>query len=446
MPYQAGRNLPGEHASKLGHLEVLKSPLVQQIVENFEQPEAVETSANINWEPFPPLGEPLDLVFAVDGSWQPVIDERPPHKSIAFIKTALMKVDQIALSRIDKDEPHPLALRDLMAEAALYHATAFPLRHVYSKGLSVYDAIRQIIFESLKDASLNGEVMETLKWLAYEKWSSSPRSSLPPFQCPHSEIDGVAHDATLGFDAEEGECATCGKKIFITDMLGFHLEMSENAASESVATAYMNIHETLLLFTGVRYFWESSRETLKRCLFLKDGPLQIRAQYSKLVNPIRNFLLHAHSQGYPISIVGQEKTGIFADHLNLLLGKNAPSNHFFIPDHAYVCEQIQNRPSSGAPYGRDTNYGAKVFIVLNERCRLVLNIPICAKMGEFIYNPQASELINLDRILATLPEMISSRHENALIPIEMANSIASLSTYPSAQVLKLFAEATIKHR
>jgi hypothetical protein len=53
---------------------------------------------------------------------------------------------------------------------------------------------------------------------------------------------------------------------------------------------------------------------------------------------------------------------------------------------------------------------------------------------------------NLDRILATLPGMISSRHENALIPIEMANSIASLSTYPSAQVLKLFADATIKQR
>lgn len=445
MPYQAGRNLPGEHASKLGHLEVLKSPLVQKIVENFEQPEAVEISANIKWEPFPPPGEPLDLVFAVDGSWQPVMDERPPYKSIAFIKTALMKVDQVALSRIDKDAPHPLALRDLMSEAALYHATAFPLRHVYSKGLSVYDAIRQIIFESLKDASLNGEVMETLKWLAYEKWAQTSRPSLPPFRCPHSEIDGAAHDATMSFDAEEGKCATCGKTIFITDMLGFHLEMSENAASESVATAYMNIHETLLLFTGIRYFWESNRDILRRCLFLKDGPLQIRAQYSKLVNPIRNFLLHAYSQGYPISIVGQEKTGIFTDHIHLI-GKNAPSKHFFIPDHAYICEQIQSRPPSGAPYGKDTNYGAKVFVIMNERCRLVLNIPVCVKMGEFIYKPQTSALINLDRILATLPGVISSRHENALIPIELANSIASLSTYPSAQVLKLFTESTIRHR
>jgi hypothetical protein len=443
MPYQAGRNLPCEHASKLGHLEVLKSPLVQQIVKNFEQSDTVELSTNIQWESFSPTGKPLDLVFAVDGSWQPVTDERPPFKRIAFIKTALMKIDQVALDRIDKDEPNPRALRDLMAEAALYHATALPLRHIYFKDLSVYNAVRQIIFESLKDTSLDGEVMETLKWLAYEKWSESGRS-LPNFECPH-EIDGKTHETTLDYDAEKGSCKICGKEVFITDMLGFHLEMSENAASESVATAYMNIHETLLLFTGIRIYWQSNREILKRCLFLKDGPLQIRAQYSKLVNPIRNFLLHAYLQKYPISIVGQEKTGIFVDHLNLV-GKSAQCNHFFIPNHVYICEQIQGRPSSGAPYGRDTNYGARVFVVVNERCRLVLSIPVCNNMDEFIRNPASSNLINLKRILATLPKMISSRHENALVPIELANSIASLSTYPSAQVLKLFAEDTIKHR
>jgi len=441
MPYQAGRNLPGEYASKLGHLEVLNSRLVNQVIENFKQPEAIEISTNAKWEPFPSPGQPLDLIFAVDGSWQPVTDERPPYKSIAFIKTALMKVDQTALGRIDKDTPHPLALRDLMTESALYHATALPLRYIYFNDLNVYDGIRQIIFESLKDASLEGELMKTLKWIAYEKWIDGGRPSLPPFRCPY-EIGGKTHETTLEFDAEEGICEICKKRVFITDMLGFHLEMNENAASESVAAAYMNIAETLLLFTGVRYYWENNRELLKRCLFLKDGPLQIRAQYSKLVNPIRNFLMYAHSKGFPISILGQEKTGTFVDHLNLV-GKDAPSNHLFVPDHAYICEKIQGRPSIGSPYGRDTNYGAKVFVILNERCRLVLNIPVCTKMGDFIYNPASSKLINLDRILDTLPGMISSRHENALIPIELANSIASLSTYPSTRILKLFAEATM---
>jgi hypothetical protein len=59
-------------------------------------------------------------------------------------------------------------------------------------------------------------------------------------------------------------------------------------------------------------------------------------------------------------------------------------------------------------------------------------------------NPSIDQLINIDHILATLPILLSSRHENALLPIELANSVASLSTYPSAQVLRLFADAKIK--
>jgi hypothetical protein len=440
MPYSPGKNLPGERASKLGHLDVLKSPLVQQLVHSFEQPSVDDLTSNVNWQQLPTTGQPLDIVFGVDGSIQIIVDELPPHKAMAFVKTALMRIDEVALKKIDKDTPHPFALRDLMAESALYHATVFPLRHVQVPGLSVYDAVRQIIFESVKDSSLSAEPMETLKWLAYEKWTNNEKN-LPNFQCPHCDSD----QATLSFDAEQGSCPKCGCKLFITDMLGFHLDMVEEAASDSVPTAYMNIHETLLLFTGIRHFWESNREILKRCLFLKDGPLQIRAQYSKLVNPIRRFFIHAFEEGIPICILGQEKTGTFVDHLDLV-GKDGQADSIFVPDHEYICEQIQHRPASGAAYGKDTNYGAKVFLLIKDRYRLVLTIPVSVRMDLFVQSPNLNDLIGLDRILATLPRLLSSRHENGLLPIELAHSVASLSTYPSAQVLKLFADASIKKR
>lgn len=441
MPYQPGAKLPGERASKLGHLDVLKSSLVQQLVHSFEQDTTDLTKDNAGWLPFPTtLGQPLDLVFAVDGSIQVIVDELPPYKSVAFVKTALLRLDQVAISKIDKDTPHPFAIRDLMSESAIYHATVFPLRHVQIPGMTVYDAVRETIFQSVKDASLNGQPMETLKWLAYEKWDSG-KKSLPGFKCPHCEND----KATLPFDAEEGNCSNCGNKLFVTDMLGFHLDMVEDSASDSVPTAYMNIHETLLLFTGIRYFWETNKELLKRCLFIKDGPLQIRAQYSKLVNPIRRFLLKASNEGYPIAMIGQEKTGFFTDHLDLI-GRNAPANHFFLPDHKYVCEQIQHRPADGAPYGRDTNYGAKVFLAYGDRHKFVFTIPINEAMGPFIIKPDPDSLISFDRILGTLSKILSSKFENGLMPIELANNVASLSTYPSAQVLKLFADTSIaKH-
>lgn len=431
MPYKAGERLPGERASRLGHLEVLKSELVNKLVKNFEDADLPTTSNSSSWEQIPAGGESLPLVFGIDGSMCPIESETPPYKRLAFVKTALLRMDQFALSKIDKDSPHPLALRDILTDSALYHATVFPLRHVSIPGVNVYHGIRQIIYESTKDESLNGEPMETLKWITYEKWDGKPKQ-LPLFQCPHCG-ETVA---TLPYDAETGKCPKCKGDLFLTDMLGFHQEMAPDSAPDTVATAYMNIHEVLLLFTGIRYYWEENRDVLSKSLFVKDGLLAIRAQYSKLVNPIRRFLAYAEDKGYPVHIIGQEKTGRFYEHLELI-GRNTPIGHIFIPSNKYIKEEIQHRPNTGYPYGKDTNYGAKVFVKLNNFHHIVLNIPT----GKFVENPALSDLIGARRIFATLSTILSNKYEGALLPIELANGIASLSTYPSAQILKIFAEA-----
>jgi len=431
MPYKAGERLPAERTSRLGHLDVLKSELVKKLCKSFEDIVQRPISTTGSWRAIPSNVQPLPLVFGVDGSMQVIESETPPYKALAFIKTALLRIDQVALSSIDEESPHPLALRDILADSALYHATVLPLRHVVVPEMSVYDAVREIIFESTKDASLDGEPLETLKWIAYEKWDGKQKQ-LPLFECPHCEKT----IATLPYDAEKGNCPNCKGKLFLTDMLGFHQEMAPDSAPETVATAYMSIHETLLLFTGVRYFWERKKEVLSNCLFVKDGPLSIRAQYSKLVNPIRRFLTFSRHQGYPVHLIGQEKTGAFSDHLQLI-GNNAPLQSLFIPGNQYIKEQIQHRPNRGAPYGKDTNYGAKVFVRISNYHQMVLNIPT----GEYVEDPTLSNLIGAERIFATLPTVLSSRFEGALLPIELAHGVASLSTYPSAQILKIFAEA-----
>ncbi len=431
MPYKAGERLPAQRASRLGHLDVLKSELVKKLCKSFEDPVQSPVTTTCTWEAIPSKEEPLPLVFGVDGSMQVIESETPPHKALAFIKTALMRLDQIALSSIDKESPHPFELRDILADSALYHATVLPLRYVIIPGMSVYDAVRQTIFESVKDASLDGEPFETLKWLIYQKWDKKENRDLPYFECPHCEYQKT----TLTFDSDVGQCANCKGKLNVTDMLGFHQEMAQDSAPETVATAYMSIHETLLLFTGVRYFWEKKKKVLSNCLFVKDGPLSIRAQYSKLVAPIRRFLAFARDQGCHVHIIGQEKTGAFAEHLQLI-GNSAPIQSLFIPSNQYIKEQIQHRPNRGAPYGKDTNYGAKVFVRINHYHQMVLNIPT----GEHVENPTLSNLIGAERIFATLPTVLSSRFEGALLPIELAHDVASLSTYPSAQILKIFAE------
>ena len=68
---------------------------------------------------------------------------------------------------------------------------------------------------------------------------------------------------------------------------------------------------------------------------------------------------------------------------------------------------------------------------------MALNIPT----GKYTPNVNYSDLIGDDNIFATLPTLLSYRHEGALLPIELVHGIASLSTYPSAHILTIFADA-----
>ena len=438
MPYQPSSRLPGERASKLGHLEVIQSALVKKLCENFLDPSIETRTSSAVWERLPTPGEELKIIFSSDGSIQTIENKQPPYKAVAFVKTALLKIDQYSIEKLDKENPSPFAIRDMMRGSALFHSTAFPLRHVHIPGENIFNSVREIIFESVKDKGLNdaldGAMMETLKWIAYEKWNKTPKKQLEEFGCPHCE----RNVATLPFDKEKGSCPSCKKEIFITDMFGLHLTMQEDFAPNQVAMDYMAVAETLMIFTPIRYFWDNNKKALKQCLLIKDGPLSLRATLAKLAAPIRRFFKYAKEQGIEVIMFGQEKTGAFADHLQLI-GNSAPDNSIFIPDNNYIRTEIQHTNSTGI-YGQDTNYGAKLFLKYNDYHKMVINIPT-GERGEFVETPSINHLIGIKRIIGTLPKILSNRFEGALLPIELANGIASLSTYPSAKVLDLFSKS-----
>ncbi len=430
MPYNKGSRLAGEVASKLGHLDVIQSDLVNNLVQEFEHPEYKDFPELEAWQQIDTEAEPLSLVFCVDGSIQSVRSDTQPFREVAFIKTALLRLDNVAIARLDQESPHPLALRDILADSAIYHSTALPLKNITLPGHSNYNAVRRIIFDSFRDPSIDGLAMDALKWICYEKWQDEEVTS-PDFECPSCAqiIDG------LPFDSESYNCPHCTAVVYLTDVIGFHLEMVEDATPLTVATSYMLIHETMLLFAGVMKFWESGKlDIFDRCLFIKDGPLTLRSQYSKLVIPIRKFFEYAKSKSVTVHMMGQEKTGAFTDHLELIQQK-AESPCYFVPSNEYVRNEVQQRPDRGEEYGHRTNYGNKIFIKSDRYHAIVASIPT----GDYVDSSNLGQLIGVERILCTIPRLISHKHEGALVPVQLANGIASLSSYPSASILKVFA-------
>jgi hypothetical protein len=443
MPYSAGTRLPFEAASKLGHLAVVQSAWVRALVKDFESSVAQDFDpAKTLWQAIDGgSASPLREVWAVDGSFVAVRSEQRPPKEVAFVKTALLLIDRSKLDSIDKENPHPLLLQDVLRNSAIYHSTVFPLKNVRTPLGSNYDAIRHIVRDSFK-IDESGAFYETLKWLIYKKWSASTSCS-PAFECPHCHTL-IANG--LAYDSDEELCPTCSGLVFASDLLGFHLDMDEESAPDSVASSYMLVMEHLMLFTAIRVAWSHTDKSLiGETLFIKDGPLSLRSQYSKLVPNIREFLAFAKDSGRFVHIIGQEKTGAFVDHLQSIVHHTQPHSRdepgsFAVLDHDYVRREVYRSPDLSNPYGKRTNWGEKILVKLDPAMFMVLNIPT----GDYIDKgdrPNASDLIGLGRILATLPSITSHKFEGALFPIELANGIASMSSYPSASILGKFLES-----
>lgn len=440
MPYAQGSRLPGEAASKLGHLSVIKSEWVRSLVADFESMERLEGDpSDTQWIEFKPNDtQSLRSVWAVDGSFVPVRSEQMPPKEVAFVKTALLMLDRAKLDAIDKNFPHPLLLRDALKDTGVQHATVFPLKNVRTSMGNNYDAVRHIIRDSMR-VDQDGAFYETLKWLAYKQWDPDINASSPNFQCPHCRqvIDGLSY----GVDTQN--CPHCIREVFLSDVCGFHMEMDEDSAPDSLASSYMLVMEHLMLFTAIRLMWHhSDRALVSDTLFIKDGPLTLRSQYSKLVPNIREFLEHAKIQGRPVHIIGQEKSGVFFDHLASVVRFAPPQTRSdplcYAPlTHKFVRREVYRSPDLLNPYGFKTNWGEKLYVKVDPGAYMVLNIPTGLYLDD-ISRPTRDDLIGLDRILATVPSLVSQKFEGALYPIELANGIASMSSYPSAAILQRF--------
>lgn len=441
MSYSGGGRLPFETASKLGHLNVISSEWVKALIDDFETnnlDNENEFDNNI-WNIFNNKDvEPLKHIWVVDGSYVPVSEN---NKEVSFVKTALMTIEQSKIAQIDKEYPHPLQLKEIMKNSALFHATVFPLKNIRSKKGNVYNTIRNIIYDSIK-IDEQGIYFETLKWLVFEKWNNTKTNS-PDFECPHC-MKKV--NTGIEYDKEKDTCEHCGKEVFLTDMIGFHLDMDEDSAQVVVSSSYMMIMELLMLFTVIRLHWEHNDKSLvSETLYIKDGPMTLGRQYSKLVPKIRKFLDFANKDGRPIHIIGCEKSGEYFDYLNAIkkfLKLKEKEVKYAVLNHEYIRKEIQRAPEHINPYGYRTNYGEKVFIALDNNTHMVLNM----SPGEYNKSPKfpnINDIIGLDRIIATLPSLVSRKYEGALYPIELVNGIASMSNYPSAKILQDFIRASI---
>ncbi|MBE5945444.1 MAG: hypothetical protein E7259_00730 [Lachnospiraceae bacterium] len=207
------------------------------------------------------------------------------------------------------------------------------------------------------------------------------------------------------------------------------------------------IGELLMLFTVIRLHWSNRDKSLvSETLYIKDGPMTLGRQYSKLVPSIRSFLQYAKEQNRPIHIMGCEKSGTYFEHLSAIsktVDLTDGKMKYAVLNHGYIRKEVQRAPDHVNPYGSRTNWGEKVFVVLDNNTHMTLNMSTGEYNPEDLF-PRVEDIIGLKRILATLPSLVSRKYEGALYPIELVNGIASMSNYPSAKILQDFVRDAIQ--
>lgn len=439
--------LPYEKASKLGHLDVVKSEWVRSLLEDFEEVEISSQSDEVlKWDELELDNKNcIEDIWVVDGSFSKINSSSigrltRPVKEIAFIKTALLKLDLKKINNIDPINPHPLKLKSIMDKCAIRHSTVLPLKNVKTNKGSNYDAVRYIIYESIK-IDENGVFLETLKWILYKKWNDKYENS-PGFKCPHCKH--IIKEG-LKYNLEKSICKLCNNEVLITDILGFHLDMDEEFAQDKVVSSYMSIMEHLMLFTPIRLLWDyKDKSIISKTLFIKDGPLSLSSQYTKLAHNIREFISYSVINKRPIYILGCEKSGTIFEHMIDIIrySKSIKDNNILykILTHGYIDKQIKRINSRTGAYGERGNWGEKILVKVDETTSLVINIPVKSYRKES-NAPAENDIVGLNMILNTIPNIISRKYEGALLPVELANGIASLSNYPSAKILEQYTQS-----
>jgi hypothetical protein len=300
---------------------------------------------------------------------------------------------------------------------------ALPLSGVVTPGQTVLASIRQSIDHALR----HWDLYDTLQFLVSREW-------LPEFEMDaHMGCIGCGRDFVLPRSAKRFDCPHCMTPHTLADYLSLVSGPPEDWATEDVAINLRTIFETLLLLRFlVRY---RDRPILRRTVFVKDGPLLLRAQLSRLVEPIRAFFSYLNEQGRPVYVVGIEKTGDLVEHIPLIAKTLMEPGDYFLPSVAYLHERIQGVPFVAADYRNRVQYGAKVVVRLGPQHTVAFNVPT----GEFTTEPQVDGLYGFPISMSILSEMLSHRYENALVPLVLVNQMASISQTPSTDILQSFA-------
>ena len=448
MPYT---NLLGgiERARAIGHVPIVESEVVQDRLRGWRTLTA-ETGGMIDpglIVDAKALGSPGDdrrWVLAFDGSMQEVAArEQYPSTRVGYLQIAgvLVHLDTL-LGQGRERLVDPAAIRDATEEALI--PIVLPGSNVCRADMpTVRDSWRTEIFDIFRTYTIEQSTLLHVYLTLVNHSDKRAPGGVVLARCAASETC-PARDIVVPVIG--GRCPTCGGQLFPTDALRIHEEVSEEHGNDTALGRLMTVLEQVAMVAYLNFFLERLPRVLGTLGFILDGPLAVFGPQAWLHNAIQAFIedlfarVQANRLGLPV-IVGIEKTGQFAEYAAAIGGSIPTQSLMLLPDDYIYGHILTFRTTPGASFGRDTYYGQKFFYRTEHGAMLVITVP---KTGTARESHQPGEYPALRDTLQLLDRLETTLYRDAVIPVALAHSFASIPLRTGTRVLKLLSQEVLR--
>lgn len=239
------------------------------------------------------------------------------------------------------------------------------------------------------------------------------------------------------------DCEACRTRLFPTDVLRIHEEVSEEGTNQSALGRLMSVIELLVLVGLTTLLWEQSRQiALPTTLFIVDGPLAVFGTPAKLRGRALQYFqaMGDSTPGRAPYLCGIEKTGTLVDYARQLARHDVLKQGDLLVCDEQVIARVVNANNARA-YGKETYWGRKfVYRALDGRVVVptvppAAGAPYDANGGK----PDPNEYPTLPAILDVIDRTGSSMYVDGIIPVAAAHGKAAFPIGVGTDVLRLVA-------
>lgn len=443
MPYRR-RSGEMERSKSTGHVPIVQNEQVKERLRSFrlfarEANQGIDSSLIVHADTLGMSREPAKWVMSFDGSPQEVAArEEYPSTRIGYVQIAGVLVHLEEL--LGQEEAHlvdPTVIHE-STEEALY-SIVLPGSNVCREDMStVKDSWRAEVYEIFRDYTIEEmSLLDVFMLLVGHSDKRSQSGGVMVARCSATELC-TARD----IDVPRGgtTCPTCEGRIFPTDALRIHEEVSEEHGNATSLGRLMTVLEHITMVAYLHFLLQRQPRVLGAVGFILDGPLALFGPQAWLHTSILSFLhglqntLSGQKMKHPI-IIGIEKGGQFSEHA-AAISKNIPSRSLMLLPDDYIYRHILTfRPSPNSFFGRDTYYGQKYFYKTAKGQMLTMTIPKSVGAVRDPHNPAHYPI--LPDTIALLDRVGTTLYEDSLIPVALAHSFASIPLRTGSKVLTL---------